>query len=112
MWHRARENRGMQSQRNGVTEAAERAQSVIADTAEVVRSAAADVSAKAGEYAREAGSQASAAAQSAYTTGNDMMGVVESFTRENVWGSLLLAAAVGYGLACLIKNTRRLGDRS
>lgn len=104
----------MQSQRNGIAETSEQAQSAIADTAQTVKETAAqlggkaaDMGAKAGEYAREAGRQASAAAQSAYGTGNDVMDVVESFTRENVWGSLLLAAAVGYGLACLVKNTRR-----
>jgi ElaB/YqjD/DUF883 family membrane-anchored ribosome-binding protein len=96
----------MRTQRNGVAEAAEQAQGVIADTAETVKSAAANVSAKAGEYAREAGRHAGSAAQTAYGAGGDVLDIVESFTRENVWGSLLLAAAVGYGLACLIKNTR------
>jgi ElaB/YqjD/DUF883 family membrane-anchored ribosome-binding protein len=96
----------MRTQRNGVAEAAEQAQSVIADTAETVKNAAADVAARAGDYSREAGRQASAAAQTAYGAGGDVLDVVESFTRQNVWGSLLLAAAVGYGLACLVKNTR------
>ncbi|HXC27784.1 MAG TPA: hypothetical protein VNV38_07495 [Stellaceae bacterium] len=96
----------MRSQRNGVAEAAEQAQSVIADTVGTVRDAAADVTTRAGEYSREAGRQASAAAQTAYEVGGNVLGTVEGFTRENVWGSLLLAAAVGYGLACLVKNTR------
>ena len=103
----------MQTQRNGMSETAEEARSTISETAQTVKDTAADLGAKAadmgaraGEYASAAGRQASAAAQTAYSTGNDMLGVVESFTRENVWGSLLLAAAVGYGVACLVKNTR------
>jgi ElaB/YqjD/DUF883 family membrane-anchored ribosome-binding protein len=103
----------MQTQRNGVIETAEQAQGTIAETAQTVKDTAADLGAraadmgaKATEYAREAGRQASTAAQTAYSTGNDVLDVVESFTRENVWGSLLIAGAVGYGLACLIKNTR------
>jgi ElaB/YqjD/DUF883 family membrane-anchored ribosome-binding protein len=103
----------MQTQRNGVIEAAEQAQSTIAETAQTVKETAVDLGAKAadmgvkaGEYARVAGQQASAAAQSAYSTGNDMLDMVEGFTRENVWGSLLIAAAVGYGIACLVKSTR------
>ena len=55
---------------------------------------------------RHVGNQATAAAQTAYSTGNDVLSVVEGFTRENVWGSLLIAAAVGYGLACVVKNAR------
>ncbi|HTW52293.1 MAG TPA: hypothetical protein VME45_10400 [Stellaceae bacterium] len=96
----------MQNQRNGITEAAEQAQGVIADTAETVKNAAADITSRASEYSREAGRQASAAAQTAYNASGDVLNIVEGFTRENVWGSLLLAAAVGYGLACLVKNTR------
>ena len=103
----------MRTQRNGITEAAEEARSTISETAQTVKDTAADLGAKAadmgaraGDYASAAGRQASAAAQSAYSTGGDALDIVESFTRENVWGSLLIAAAVGYGLACLIKNTR------
>ena len=103
----------MQTQRNGVIETAQEAQNTIAETAQTVKDTAADIGAKAAdmgakatEYAREAGRQATAAAQTAYSTGNDVLGVVEGFARENVWGSLLLAGAVGYGLACLIKSSR------
>ncbi|HVH81430.1 MAG TPA: hypothetical protein VM782_18665, partial [Stellaceae bacterium] len=60
----------------------------------------------AGRQAGAAAQTAYGAAQSAYNTGNDMLGVVEGFARENVWGSLLIAAAVGYGLACLVKSAR------
>jgi ElaB/YqjD/DUF883 family membrane-anchored ribosome-binding protein len=108
------ETKDMRTQRNGVSEAAEEARNTISETAQTVKDTAADLGAKAadmgvraGEYATAAGRQASAAAQTAYSTGGDVLDVVESFTRENVWGSLLLAAAVGYGVACLIKTTRR-----
>jgi ElaB/YqjD/DUF883 family membrane-anchored ribosome-binding protein len=56
--------------------------------------------------AQEAGRQATAAAQTAYSQGNEMLDVVEDFVRGNVWASMLIAAAVGYGLACVVKNSR------
>ena len=96
----------MQSQRNGISETAEQAASAIADTAQAMRDTAADIGARAGEYAREAGRQTSTAARTAYGAGGDVMGMVESFARGNVWGSLLIAAAVGYGLACVVKTSR------
>jgi ElaB/YqjD/DUF883 family membrane-anchored ribosome-binding protein len=103
----------MSGRRNGVIEAAEEVQGTIAETAQTVKDTAADLGTRAadlgvqaGEYAREAGRQASAAAQNAYGASGDMIDVVEGFARENVWGSLLIAAAVGYGVACLIKNAR------
>ena len=102
----------MRGRENGMIATAEQAQGTIVETAQTVRDAAvdlgakaADVGARAGDYAREAGRQAGVAAQSAYSTGNDVLDMVESFTRQNVWGSLLIAGAVGYGLACLVKNT-------
>jgi ElaB/YqjD/DUF883 family membrane-anchored ribosome-binding protein len=96
----------MQSQRNGVSEMAEQVQGTIAETAQTVKDTAADLGAQAGEYAREASRQATAAAQTAYGAGGDVLDMVESFTRGNVWSSLLIAAAAGYGLACLVKNAR------
>ena len=96
----------MQTQRNGVIEAAEQAQDAMAETARTVRDTAANIGGKAQEYATEAGRQATAAAQSAYSTGNDMLTRVESMTRNNVWPALLIAGALGYGLACLIKSTK------
>lgn len=96
----------MQSQRDGLIETAEQARGVVADTAQTVKDTAVDIGARAGEYAREAGRQTTAAARTAYGAGGDVIDVVENFTRGNVWGSLLIAAAVGYGLACLVKNTR------
>jgi ElaB/YqjD/DUF883 family membrane-anchored ribosome-binding protein len=103
----------MRGEQNGVIEAAEQVQGTIAETAQTVKDTAADLGtraadlgAQAGEYAREASRQASAAARSAYGTGNDVIDVVEGFARENVWGSMLIAAAVGYGIACIVKNAR------
>ena len=103
----------MQSQRNGMIEAAEEAQGRVAETTQTIKDTATDLGNRAQEVAREAGRQAGAAAQtaygaaqSAYNTGNDMVDVVENFARENVWGSLLIAAAVGYGLAYLMKSSR------
>jgi ElaB/YqjD/DUF883 family membrane-anchored ribosome-binding protein len=96
----------MRTQRNGIIEAAQDAQGTIAETAQTVKDTAADLGSKAQQYAAEAGRQASAAVQTAYGTGNDALGVVEGFARENVWSSLLIAGAIGYGLACLVKNSR------
>jgi ElaB/YqjD/DUF883 family membrane-anchored ribosome-binding protein len=110
---RGMEDSKMQSQRNGVVEAAEEVQGRVAETAQTIKDAAVDIGGRAQEVARAAGRQAGAAAQTAYdaaqtaySTGNEGLGAVEGFARENVWGSLLIAAAVGYGLACLVKNTR------
>jgi ElaB/YqjD/DUF883 family membrane-anchored ribosome-binding protein len=100
----------MQTQRNGVIEATEEAQDAMAETARTVRDTAADIGGKAQQYAAEAGRQATAAAQTAYntaySTGNDMLTRVEGLTRDNVWPALLIAGALGYGLACLVKNTK------
>ena len=103
----------MRTQQNGLNETMEEARNTISETAQTVKDTAADLGtkaadmgARAGEYAREAGRQAGSAAQTAYNASGDMFDMVEGFTRENVWGSLLLAAAVGYGVACLVKNTR------
>lgn len=103
----------MRTQRNGMSEVAAEARDALSETAETVRDTATDLGAKAvdmgaraGEYARGAGRQVSASAQNAYSTGGDARDMVETFTRENVWGSLLLAVALGYGVACLVKMAR------
>jgi ElaB/YqjD/DUF883 family membrane-anchored ribosome-binding protein len=103
----------MRIQRNGVIEVAGEARDALSETAQAVKDTTTDLGAKAvgmsvraGEYARSAGRQASAAAQSAYSTGGEARDMVETFTRENVWGSLVLAAALGYGIACLVKIGR------
>ena len=96
----------MRTQRNGMIEAAEATQEAVAETAQVMKDTAADLGAKAQRYATEAGRQVGAAAQTAYGSGNEALGLVEGMIRENVWASVLIAGAVGYGLACLVKNAR------
>jgi ElaB/YqjD/DUF883 family membrane-anchored ribosome-binding protein len=86
--------------------AAETANKIVADTAERVRSAAATVGSVAGDYAQEAGRQAGVAMQTAYNQGGEAVGLVEDIVRQNPWGAMLVAACVGYGVACLVKNTR------
>jgi ElaB/YqjD/DUF883 family membrane-anchored ribosome-binding protein len=103
----------METRREDVTATAEEAESKIVETVETVKDTVVDLAARAseagaqaGEYAREAGRQATAAVQGAYGASGDVLDTVEGFARENLWGSLFLAGAIGYGLACLIKSTR------
>jgi ElaB/YqjD/DUF883 family membrane-anchored ribosome-binding protein len=84
--------------------AARQAKSTLAETAETVKSAAIDATGAAQEYAREAGRQATAAAQSVYGQSGVVFDAVERTVVENPWGALLIAGALGYGLACLVKN--------
>lgn len=51
------------------------------------------------DVARKARRQASAVAESAYDQGGDLIGVIEGAIRGNPIGSVLLAAAFGYGIA-------------
>jgi ElaB/YqjD/DUF883 family membrane-anchored ribosome-binding protein len=105
------------NQENEIRDAAEQATNVVGDTAQKLKGIAADAgsaaqdyvrdaSSRATEIARETGRQATAAAQTAYSQGNEMLDVVEGMVRENVWAGLLIAAAAGYGLACLVKTRR------
>ena len=96
----------MQTPRNGITETIEQGQGAVAEAAQTVRDTAASLGSRAQQLAAEAGRQASAAAQTAYGTGNDMLDTVEGMARENIWPALLIAGAVGYGLACVVKNSR------
>lgn len=96
----------MPIERDDVIEAVQDARGTIAETARTVKDTAADLGSKAQQYATEAGRQANAAAQTLYGTGNHVLDIAEGFARENVWGSLLIAGVVGYGLACLVKNSR------
>jgi ElaB/YqjD/DUF883 family membrane-anchored ribosome-binding protein len=86
--------------------AADEAVGVIAETAGMLKSAATEAGNTAQEYAREAGRQAGAMAQTAYSSGNEALDVVEDVIRQNPWTALLLAGAAGYGLACLVKSAR------
>ena len=68
---------------------------------------AADAATRARDLAQDAGRRASAAAETAYGTGNEVASMVEGVVRQNPWASLLVAVAAGYGLACLVKQQRR-----
>jgi len=101
------------NQARDVKQAAGEATGVVVETAQRVRDAAVEMGGKAQELAAEAGRQASAAAQttygaaqSAYSTGNEVLDFVEDVARQNIWPALLVAGALGYGLACLVKNSR------
>jgi ElaB/YqjD/DUF883 family membrane-anchored ribosome-binding protein len=96
----------MRTQRNGVIEAAEEAQGAVVEAAQTVKDTAADLGAKAQQYAAEAGRQVGAAAQTVYGSGNEVADLVEGLMRKNVWASVLIAGAVGYGVACLVKSSR------
>jgi ElaB/YqjD/DUF883 family membrane-anchored ribosome-binding protein len=93
-----------------VEAAVEEASGFVADTAERARNIAADATTAASEYMQQAGRQAGAAVQTAYnqayTQGGEAVGVVEDLVRQNPWGAMLIAACVGYGVACLVKNAR------
>lgn len=93
-----------QSTDETIRNAARQAKGTLAETAETVKSAAVDAGGAAQEYAREAGRQASAAAQSLYGQSGVVLDAVERTVVENPWGALLIAGALGYGLACLVKN--------
>lgn len=95
----------MRTQRNGMSEVAVAARDALSETAQTVKDTATDLGAKAVNWAR-APASTPAAPQSAYSTGGDARDTVDTFTRENVWGSLLLAVALGYGVACLVKIAR------
>ena len=87
-----------------VREAGRQVKSTLAETADMVQGVASDAGAKAQEYAREASRQATAAAQSLFGQGNVVLDVVERTVVENPWGAVLIAGALGYGLACLVKR--------
>ena len=57
--------------------------------------------------AKQAAQQAGAAAQTAYNRTLDARQTVEQAVVENPLLSLLVAGAVGYGLACLVKMNNR-----
>ena len=83
---------------------AKQAKSTLAETTETVKNAAVEAGGRAQEMAREAGRQASAAAQNLYGQSNVMLDAVERAVVENPWGAVLIAGAIGYGLACLVKQ--------
>ncbi|MBV8775828.1 MAG: hypothetical protein JO032_06220 [Alphaproteobacteria bacterium] len=87
-----------------IRDSARQAKGTIAETAETVRNTAMEASGRAQEMAREAGRQATAAAQNLYGQSGVALDTVERLVVENPWGAILIAGAVGYGLACLVKQ--------
>jgi len=91
-----------QDAKAGAGEAIDKASSVARD----MSAAGSQAAAQAGEViqgvARQVGSQASQAATTLYEQGTSASGYVSRYTSEQPWTALLLAAAVGYGLAYLI----------
>jgi len=90
-----------QDQANGIKAEARAAEGLISETAEKVRGVAADAGGRAQELAREAGRQATAAAQTIYGSSNALLDAFEGAIRQNPLGALLVAGAAGYGIAYL-----------
>ena len=71
----------------------------MTSAADKVSELADQAAATAQDVARKAGRQANAVAESVYGQGGDLIEVIEGAIRGNPIGSVLLAAAVGYGIA-------------
>ena len=71
----------------------------MTSTTDKVSELADQAAATAQDIARKAGRQASAVAESVHGQGGDLIEVIEGAIRDNPIGSVLLAAAVGYGIA-------------
>ncbi len=54
------------------------------------------------EMARQTGRQARAVAETAYRQGTDVIDVIEDAIREYPFGAVLIAGAIGYGMARLV----------
>ena len=65
------------------------------------KSAVTDAANTARGMASDAGNQASAAAEAIYEQGNEVADVIEDAIRRNPWSAVLLAGAIGYGIARL-----------
>jgi ElaB/YqjD/DUF883 family membrane-anchored ribosome-binding protein len=93
--------------KDAASEAAQNVMDVAADTGRAAIDAAADAGARVRSAAQYAGRQATMAADTAYDTGSDVADLIGGAVRQNPWTSLAVALAAGYGLACLVKQTRR-----
>jgi len=100
-----------QDVRNGVREVGEQAKSVITETTEAAKAAVSrgmTAAQEAGEaaqgMARQAAQQATAAAGTVYNQSLEARDVLEQAVVQNPFLSLLVAGAIGYGLACLVRN--------
>jgi ElaB/YqjD/DUF883 family membrane-anchored ribosome-binding protein len=79
--------------------------SVVAETvsgaADKVSRVAGQAAETAQDVAREAGRQASAVTESVYGQGGDLIEVIEEAIRRNPVSSVVVAAAIGFGIARL-----------
>jgi ElaB/YqjD/DUF883 family membrane-anchored ribosome-binding protein len=91
-----------QEAKAGAADAMGKASSVARD----MSAAGAQAASQAGETiqgaARQVGTQATQAANTLYEQGTNASGYVSRYAAEQPWTALLVAAAVGYGLAYLI----------
>ena len=78
--------------------AVRQARNALSDTADSVKNLANDAAERAQLLAREAG----AAAESLYNS--DMRANIERAVVENPWAALLVAGALGYGIARLMRG--------
>jgi ElaB/YqjD/DUF883 family membrane-anchored ribosome-binding protein len=83
-------------------DALERAASLARDASAAGSQAATQASEIAQDVARQVGNQASQAATALYQQGTTAGSYVGRYTAEQPWTALLLAGAIGYGLAYLI----------
>jgi ElaB/YqjD/DUF883 family membrane-anchored ribosome-binding protein len=85
--------------------------SAIAQTVSGTVDKVSDVASHAAEtaqgVAREAGRQARAVSQSTYGQSGDLIDVIEDTIRGNPISTVLVAAAIGYGIARLSHHRRR-----
>ncbi|HVC52177.1 MAG TPA: hypothetical protein VND87_09160 [Stellaceae bacterium] len=86
-------------------EAVRQATTAVAETVQGVKDAAADAGAKTQALARQAGHQAGAAAQNLYGQGSGLVAGLDRTVAENPLAALLIAGAIGYGVAWM--TTRR-----
>jgi len=93
MWQDARASAG---------DAINKASSVARDMSAAGSQAAAQAGETIQGVARQVGNQASQAATTLYEQGTSAGGYVSRYTAEQPWTALLVAAAIGYGLAYLI----------
>lgn len=80
----------------------EDAQTSVATLARQASEAGRQAMAQAGDAAREASNQATQAATNLYQQGSRAGGVISQYTAEQPMAALLVAGAIGYGLAYLI----------
>jgi ElaB/YqjD/DUF883 family membrane-anchored ribosome-binding protein len=81
-----------------------RAREAAGETVDTIRDAAGDVAAAAQDAVRSAGRRAGAAAEALRGQGGDVIDVIERTVADNPWSSVLIAGAIGFGLAQLLRR--------